>query len=745
MNQSASQTPTLAAEANPLKLFLGSLDKPGYWLDDGFRCVRLFAGFLVLYTLGASIGDVLATQPGNAVMFWPAAGLYCAVLACTPARTWPLWIAGALLGRVLAEILVLDNRDSTMSLLYTTASSVEAVMFALFLRKPLSHAHQLERPLYLLSAFAIVGLAATALGGLLGAAFEDLAFGKDGEFWQNWRVWVAADYLGILVVSPAVMWLLLPQLRFFRRQAPLAEYLALAAVTAAIAALALTLLTREAAPASNAVTALIALLSGLPLLWSALRFDFPVASLVQLAVVVVTFLVTLSTVATTGQSHPDFLLNLAATQIYLIAMIFLVLLFSFMLVERLRAVNELHLHRGLGAVLVALTERLVGAEPEDIDASIVNVLHEIARFAGADRCVLMQIQKGSLQVEATHAWTREGVGEHPDEIRHADLSKLPWVMRQFRERGYIALDNFSQDLPAGAEELRAIQKASPTTYAAIYVGLFTDGELIGTIGCGYARPGMRWTNESVSLMYLVGQLFANVLKRKNTEKALEQYRNKLRSLAAEVTMSEERVRRRTAIDLHDGIGQNLAVARMKVGQLLARAEGDREQLNALRTLVDDALRGARHIIADLSPAILYELGLVPALQSLAERFETSNDLKCRVEEHGEAWSPANDLRITLYRSIQELLNNVARHAQAESAAISVSWSSDHVDIEVSDDGIGMDATEATQFAPSASGFGLFSVRESIELLGGTLEIESGRGLGTMARLHVPRRDGGVPG
>lgn len=740
MNQSHPQTPTLSVDADPLNLFLGSLDRPGFWLDNGLRCTQLFVGYIFVHMLLVLAGDLLVLQPNNVVVFWPAAGLLCGVLACTPVRTWPLWLVAAVVGRVTVEMVLIDGRNPAAPVLFTAAGAIEAMMFAAFIRKPLEQSLKLERPLYLLAAFVVVALSATALGGLLGSTLVDMLFTDAGGFWQNWRVWVSADFLGILVVTPAVVWLLLPQLRYAQRASQLMEYASLAAVTLGLAALALYVLVSDSEPPSNAVTALFALFAGVPLFWAALRFAYPVAAIVQVVFIVTAITVSARTHGATTQPFDEYLSNLAAMQIYLIAAMLFVLLFAFMLVERLRAANELHLHRGLGSVLVALTERLVTADYPDVDDSIDDVLCEIASFARADRCVLLQMQRGSLTVTATHTWTRDGVGEHPEQLRNADLSRLPWVMQQFRERGYVAVDNFSAELPEGAEELREIQKAAPTTYAAVYVGLFTDGELIGAIGCGYARPGVRWSSESLSLMFLVGQLFANVLKRKNTERALDQYRHKLRSLAAEVTMSEERARRRTATDLHDGIGQNLAVARMKVGQLLATTDGGRDELNALRGLIDDALRGTRHIISDLSPAILYELGLVPALQSLAERFETSNDLTCTLEETGEAWSPVADMRITVYRSVQELLNNVARHAKAGNVSITVAWSADSVEIVVSDDGIGLDTSQVSEFSPPASGFGLFSVREGIELLGGTLELDSGRGIGTTARLRVPRRD-----
>ncbi|MGB5247474.1 MAG: ATP-binding protein, partial [Woeseia sp.] len=190
--------------------------------------------------------------------------------------------------------------------------------------------------------------------------------------------------------------------------------------------------------------------------------------------------------------------------------------------------------------------------------------------------------------------------------------------------------------------------------------------------------------------------------------------------------------------LHDGIGQNLAVARMRIGQILASQPEESEQWRVARELIDQALLGTRHVIADLSPAILYELGLVPAIQSLADNFRLMHDIDCEVIETGASWLPSEDQKVMLHRNVRELLSNVARHSKANAVTIRIDWLDKELRIEVADNGIGMDAPADPAALSVSGGFGLFSIRETVIQAGGTFHIDAVAGKGTAVRLRVPQ-------
>ncbi|MEQ8205301.1 MAG: ATP-binding protein, partial [Woeseia sp.] len=637
-----------------------------------------------------------------------------------------------------------EGRPLIIPFVYSMATGAEGVIFAWLIRSPLQQSYRLNRPLFFLAAFVVVIIASTAIGGLLGSAATELVFSEQNNpVWESWRIWFAADFLGILAITPLIGWYLIPQIRFRQSSPSVRDYLWLALMLLATGFLGLGVLEFDGKTPGDAAMALMLLASLAPLLWSAWRFVFPIAVAVQFAVVTSVIWIALYGHGPFSMVAIGSLAAMAEMQVYLIVMILAVLMFLFTMIERDRAMIELKMHRNVGKVLVALTEKLVAADHDELDSVVNDVLREIGLFAEADRCVLLEIDAARGAGTVSHRWEATEKTPPVREMIDLDLRQFPWLTEQIKNYGYVYFSDINGANDAAADELHLVRSWLPNVESLVLVGLITDGELVGAIGCSYFQKSAGWSDESLSLMYLIGQLFSNVMTRKKAERVIGHHQEKLRSLAADMAISEERARRRTAIDLHDGIGQNLAVARMKTGYLLANSDVAKDELSQVRSLIDDALRGTRHIIADLSPSILYELGLFPALQSLVERFELTNAVSCKVEESGESWSPDYDTRIGLYRAVQEFLNNAARHARAENVAIRLRWEANQVEIEVSDDGVGFDVRTVMEFSPADSSFGLFSVRETIELLGGSLAVESNPGIGTRIRLRVPLRESEV--
>ncbi len=208
-----------------------------------------------------------------------------------------------------------------------------------------------------------------------------------------------------------------------------------------------------------------------------------------------------------------------------------------------------------------------------------------------------------------------------------------------------------------------------------------------------------------------------------------------RRLTAELVRAEDRERRRIARDLHDGVGQFLAVSRLKLSKATESAQGKQlQRMHEVLKLLGQAIADTRSLTARLSPRVLDEIGLAPALEWLAEqgrgRFGLRVDFSCQGEvEIGDA-----ELRSFLFRAISELLLNAAKHAQASRVEISMVAGASELAISVSDDGTGFDASRVKD---SGTGLGLFNLRARIELLGGKLEISAARPKGTQARLTVP--------
>jgi signal transduction histidine kinase len=216
-------------------------------------------------------------------------------------------------------------------------------------------------------------------------------------------------------------------------------------------------------------------------------------------------------------------------------------------------------------------------------------------------------------------------------------------------------------------------------------------------------------------------------------------------MAFDATVSEDRERRRIAADLHDGIGQALALAQFKLSAARKDlAQPERAKLDEVIGLLEQSVADTRTLTFELSPPLLYELGLKDALSWLVEDLERRHQLRVQLEsEHDD---PASDLEVStaavLYRAVRELLLNVFKHAQTPTASVSLRRRQSMLEVEVVDTGRGFAAAEQPLHG-AAGGFGLFSVREQIERVGGCVEVHSAPGLGTRVKIAVPIAPGQV--
>ena len=215
----------------------------------------------------------------------------------------------------------------------------------------------------------------------------------------------------------------------------------------------------------------------------------------------------------------------------------------------------------------------------------------------------------------------------------------------------------------------------------------------------------------------------------------------LRALAGELARAEERERRRVAQVIHDHLQQLLVVARMNVGIVgsQTRNANIRKDLKQVDDVIGEALETARTLTAELSPAVLYRSGLPAALGWLSRWYHDKHAITVEIEaDQGVAVQP-EEVRITLYRSVSELLFNAVKHAHVKVVRVRVSQTTDgRIQIVVSDSGVGFDPQEARAREGSGGGFGLFNLRERLESLGGTLEIVSEPGCGTRVTVIGPR-------
>lgn len=219
---------------------------------------------------------------------------------------------------------------------------------------------------------------------------------------------------------------------------------------------------------------------------------------------------------------------------------------------------------------------------------------------------------------------------------------------------------------------------------------------------------------------------------------LRQANDKLRTLAIEVSLIEEREKKRLAGDLHDSPMQKLALAQMQIGAAAGARDAESDALyESGLSLLRDALQELRLLQFELSPPLLYQQGLASALHWLAGHAGQRWGVPVRFETTGQLAPISPELAIILFQFARELVVNVVKHASASHASIGLTNADGQIHLRVQDDGVGMRAAGPVPEANGAySGYGLFSIRERLNLLGGTLQVEAGAS-GTCVEVRVP--------
>jgi len=222
--------------------------------------------------------------------------------------------------------------------------------------------------------------------------------------------------------------------------------------------------------------------------------------------------------------------------------------------------------------------------------------------------------------------------------------------------------------------------------------------------------------------------------RKQAEKKLLNYQKQLQSLSSQISLIEEREKRRIASELHDCIGQTLALTKIKLELLRKLSESSecKNVINEILQLVEQTIRGTRTLTFELSPPILYELGLRHAIQWLVEQFSKKHGITIEFEKYDGDIPIDNNIRFILFQAIRELLMNIVKHAQATKVKISMLLMNGKLKMVIEDDGIGFSG-----HSDAFTGYGLFNIRERMNHINGHFEIRATHSGGTRATLMAP--------
>jgi signal transduction histidine kinase len=218
--------------------------------------------------------------------------------------------------------------------------------------------------------------------------------------------------------------------------------------------------------------------------------------------------------------------------------------------------------------------------------------------------------------------------------------------------------------------------------------------------------------------------------------AVEQAKQELQQLSARLLEIEEQGRRKLSRELHDEVGQSVALLQIEISHAQALVKGAsgelRERLDRARELAERIVQSIRSMSGLLRPALLDDLGLVPALQFQLEDFIRRSGIACEFTDKGVEERLPDPVKTCVYRVVQEALHNCEKHSSASKVRVTVSQSDEFLLAKVEDDGCGFTST-----AQRSTRLGLIGMRERSANVGGSLMIDSGPGQGTRIALRIP--------
>lgn len=307
--------------------------------------------------------------------------------------------------------------------------------------------------------------------------------------------------------------------------------------------------------------------------------------------------------------------------------------------------------------------------------------------------------------------------------------------------------SFELDADAAPYVLNAHWKSKFVTCWS--VPLKKAGALVGVLQFAFKRP-YHWLPREHDLLAAAAERCALAIEKAQLMEHLATQEKQIRALAETMMTVEEAERRRVSRELHDQTGQDLLWIRLQM-EMLENELPDtgnrwRSRAGEIRDMTERTIVEIRRLIAALSPAVLEQLGLAPALRQLVTRFRSAYPAKVKLHV-GRLGHLTKKTEVLVYRLVQECLNNVAKHSSCATVSISVGATDEWLSLEVHDDGVGFCPDEALKKTGS---FGLSGIRERVALMGGQCNVRSRRAdpsrqgrqnTGTQVRIDLPLKTG----
>jgi signal transduction histidine kinase len=284
--------------------------------------------------------------------------------------------------------------------------------------------------------------------------------------------------------------------------------------------------------------------------------------------------------------------------------------------------------------------------------------------------------------------------------------------------------------------------ANPCSVATLCVPLSIKGKAMGAIHCSKINARAGFSESDQELLSIIAGQATIAIENARLFNSVRGHQLKLETSLIKVLTAQEDERSRISAELHDGLAQWLVSASysMQTGaeqMTSSKFEEARGELDRANDIVSQSVKELRRVILDLHPIALAELGLIGALRQSIDYFNKENGVRCDFNVIGCSANLSFINDVTIYRVIQEALNNVRKHASADHVSIVLEYNDDHVAVSIEDDGVGFDLKNIRGKNGTGVSLGLVTMKERAEMIGGDFEINTRPGDGTGIIMRLP--------
>lgn len=410
--------------------------------------------------------------------------------------------------------------------------------------------------------------------------------------------------------------------------------------------------------------------------------------------------------------------------------------------ERERLNAELRLKARELGLLLQLSNMLTTSSSliDRLSLALEQVVENLA-FADAGLVGLIQHESGALQIRAVTGF----VNLDPQAVggRYGPLLALSQQCVEQRRAVCRHEDGglIKFDLDAVLVGAECWQYLSPTV--ALALPLIANAQLIGVLALARQKAGRHpMTLDELSLTAGIARQLGLSIETARLQRQAQEREKVLAELLHQVVGAQESERQRIARELHDATGQSLTAIALGIrgleNALESQAPALSSQMETIESFATSALGELRRLIADLRPPQLDDWGLVAAIRWYVQSFHQHHpQTHVAVVVQGEQVRLSQEFETVIFRITQEALTNIAKHAHADQATITLRMNPDQLTLTVEDNGQGFDPNPATTDTDHPAGWGLLGIRERTVLLGGRYQIDSAPGQGTRVQVQVP--------